>query len=134
MDKKKTTITISVIGIILVIIIIVVLVVRSCGNTSGKLTSTDPVLTAGTAAGSSAESSDAETAQNSDPTTITDDGEVIVGVETGNSTSADSTSETSGADEIIEDVPGTDTSDTEPVITDQDDGVIELPFVPADEI
>ena len=133
MDKKKTTVALSVIGIILVIILIVVLVVRSCDNTSGKLTSTDPVLTAGSTVGTTAASTGSESTQNSDPTITADDGEVIIGVETGTGASADSTSGTTAADEIIVDVPDTDTSDdTEPDITDSGDGVIELPFVPAE--
>lgn len=135
MDKKKIVTALSLIGVLAVITLVVVLVVRSFGNTSGKLTSTDPVLTAGSTYEPTPAVSGAETTQNTDQTITTEEGEVIVTVETANGTNANNSSEEGAAEPIdIEvDVTDPDTSGTEPIVTDSGDGAIELPFVPADE-
>ena len=134
MDKKKIVTALSVIGVLAVIILVVVLIVRSCDITSGKLTSTDPVLTAGSTYEPTPVGSGAETAQNTDTAITTADGGAVVSVETGNGTNANNSSDTDETEPIDIDVDVTDpdTSDTDPVITDSGDGAIELPFVPAD--
>lgn len=133
-SMKKIVTALSIIGVLAVIILVVVLVVRSFGNTSGKLTSTDPVLTAGSTYEPTPAVSGAETSQNTDTAITTEEGEVIVTVENGNGTNTNSSSDEVAEEPIdIEvDVTDPDASGTEPMITDSGDGAIELPFVPAD--
>lgn len=134
MDKKQTIIILACVLGVLVLIVGIIIGIRSCNNDQNLVPASSSTTTSVTAATSS--SSDATTTEEAGPTTETGEGPVISDDPT-ESTTENGSGETDSTTKSTTKSTSSTTKSTSATskgtsATTTEDGVIELPFVPAE--
>ena len=142
MDKKQLTITLSIIGGVLVLILVVALIIHGCNKKNDVLVPTETTTSSETTTEATTTESETE------PSVTTDEGEVIVRPDGDTTTTTTTAATDSGSGSgsgsgsatntpkptaTATPTPKPDAPTTAPT-SSTDNGVIELPFVPADEL
>ncbi|MBP5261296.1 MAG: hypothetical protein J6Z43_04110 [Clostridiales bacterium] len=136
MDKKQTLVVVGIVAAVIVIILGVVFGLKSCKKEEDLVPVESTTTSAGVSDGSSVVS---DVTDPSSPVTefgeqiIGPDGEIVI-IPTGSdaTTAGGSGSGNSGSGQTPD--PTNDTLIQPTLPTSEDDGVIELPFVPADQL
>ena len=146
MDKKSTYIVIGIAAAIIVAVLASILIMRSCGNSEELVpTESTPVATVSSASsgdgqGNGQDATDASSQDGDDPSApSTEFGEIIITIDpseggSGNGGSGSGSGSGSGTTTSQGGDATDPTSASSDGTTESTNGVIELPFVPADQL
>lgn len=136
MNKQKLTVILSVTAAVLMVVLIVLIAARSCGKQDTLVEEPSGSVTVSDATVSESEESSSDT----EATTTEEPGEVIIGIDdditesNADQTNASSGGSNGGSGSGNGSNGGSNSGSNEGSESSEGDGVIELPFVPADEL